>query len=75
MSLFAEFLTLTRSVGVPPTWLTSSYIQSNSKSIITTLTGNSMTPTATLTFATAFSSIPNIGYGIAGYEGDDYLGE
>ena len=75
------FWTEVLSAGVPPTWLTSSYVQADTNTIITTLTGSNSTPTATLNFVTAFSSLPNIGYGIIGYVGktffilgDDFLG-
>lgn len=57
------------SAGVPPTWVTSSYVQADTNNIITSITGNTATPTATLNFATAFSSLPNIGYGMIGYVG------
>lgn len=62
-------VTYSRAQSVPPTWITSSYFQADSKKIITTLTGNSMTPTATLLFVTPFSNIPSIGYGITSYQG------
>ncbi len=59
---------------VPPTWVTSSYVQANSQRVIdgdicNCKTGNSQTPTATMTFVTAFGAIPNLGYGISNYQG------
>lgn len=72
--LFCWLLLEVELIGVSPVWLTSPYVQADTKSIITTKTGNSSTPTATLTFPNAFSNLPNIGYGIDGYEGDDFLG-
>ena len=48
----------------PPTWVTSRYIKSACYDVIAVLTGNSSTPTATIPFpGTAFTAIPNIGYG------------
>ena len=63
-----------RSVSVDPTWVTSSYFQANSQKIIdpsncSCTTGNSSTPTATMNFATAFTLIPHLGYGISNYQG------
>jgi hypothetical protein len=60
---------------VPPTWLTSSYVQANSYKLINgdlcnCVTGNSSTPTATMLFATAFTIPPNLGYGISNYQGN-----
>jgi hypothetical protein len=62
-----------KSVSVAPTWVTSPYVQANSQRIIngdicSCTTGNSSTPTATMTFVTAFTVIPNIGYGISNYQ-------
>lgn len=59
---------------VAPTWITSSYVQAASKKVIDGVacsckTGNTSTPTATLTFVTAFSAVPNLGYGITNYQG------
>lgn len=59
-----------------PTWVTSSYVQANSKRVIdgdatSTKTGTNTTPTptATIPFITAFTAIPNLGYGISNYQG------
>lgn len=59
---------------VAPTWTTSNYLQAGSKLIINGYacncrTGNSSTPTASVTFATAFAQAPNLGYGTSSYEG------
>jgi hypothetical protein len=69
-------------VQVAPTWITSTYVKASSNSIISTLTGNSSTPSATLTFSSAFSAAPNLAYGILNYEGnlckyegDDFMGD
>lgn len=69
----------TLSISVPPTWLTSPFVQADTRYVIdSTLTGtpvgSSSTPTSTMPFVTAFSSIPSLGYGICNYEGNDYLG-
>jgi hypothetical protein len=59
-------------VSVSPTWVTSSYVQAGSSSLINNVRiGNESTPSATLTFGTAFTSAPNLCYGIINYEGDD----
>lgn len=71
---------------VAPTWITSSYVQAASKRVIdgdacSCKTNNLTTPTATMTFVTAFPAVPNLGFGITNYQGknyiilgDDYLG-
>ena len=61
-------------MSVAPTWVTSSYVQANSQKVINgdlcnCTTGNTQTPTATMTFVTAFTLIPNLGYGISNYQG------
>jgi hypothetical protein len=74
-SLFSFlFVKEIKSVGVPPTWLTSSYVQADSKKVINgdlcrCTTGNTSTPTATMPFTTAFTNIPNLGYGVSNYQG------
>lgn len=65
-------------IQVAPTWVTSSYLQANSKKVINgdatgTTTGNSSTPTATVPFTAAFPSVPNLGYGISNYQGTPFL--
>ncbi len=53
-----------------PEWITSHYVQAGSANVITTLTGNSSTPTATIPFpGTAFSGLPKLGYGCTAYMG------
>lgn len=59
---------------VAPTWLTSNYIQADSRKVIDdsithNITGNTSHPNATLTFANAFTVVPNLGYGISNYQG------
>lgn len=61
-----------------PTWITSNYIQTGLKKVIdgdacNCKTGNSSTPTATLAFTTAFTAVPNLGYGITSYQGNLFL--
>lgn len=47
-----------------PVWVTSPYIKSQCYNVIAVVTGNSSTPTATIPFpGSAFTQIPNIGYG------------
>jgi hypothetical protein len=65
-------------IQVAPTWVTSSYLQANSKKVINsditgTTTGNTQTPTATIPFVTAFTVVPNLGYGISNYQGNPYI--
>ena len=51
-------------MSYPPTWVTNSMVQANNNKVISTLTGNSVTPTHTFNFGYAFTGIPNLGYGI-----------
>ena len=62
-----------QSLTVAPTWITSSFVQAASYKIISTRTGNSSTPTATMPFSASFPSPPNLGYGVINYEGDDLM--
>lgn len=62
------------AVAYSPIWLTNSYVIADSKKVIngdlcSCTTGNSSTPTATMTFTTAFSTAPNLGYGVSSYQG------
>ena len=58
------------SAAVPPTWVTSSLVKAGQANVINNvLTGNKVTPSATMPFSSAFSALPNLGYGIIGYEG------
>ena len=59
----------TLSLQVPPTWLTSPFVQAAQNDVLSTLTGSSSTPTATLTFPNAFISTPNLAFGIINYIG------
>jgi len=72
----AFILTPTLSfLSVDPTWLTSTFLKSESWKLIDgdslgRTVGPSETPTATMTFTgTPFTDIPNLGYGISKYEG------
>lgn len=61
------------SQEVAPTWVTSPFVKADWKKIISTKTGNTSTPTGSLTFsAPAFTAIPNLGYGISNYDGTIY---
>lgn len=63
-------------VSVDPTWLTSSFLKSGSNKLIDgDARGGTVGPndrqTANVTFpGTAFTRVPNLGYGISKYEGD-----
>ncbi len=52
-----------------PTFTSSSYFRAENKAIITQLTGNTVTPTFSITFPAAFDNKPSIAYGIKRYEG------
>lgn len=59
-----------------PTWVTSPYVQADSKKLIDgdvtgNTVGNNTTPTASIPFTTAFTAVPNLGYGISNYQGKD----
>lgn len=66
------FLPITLCIfRIAPVWLTSPYIKTGKKHVITSLTGNSSLPTATIPFpGSAFLSVPNIGYGTSSYSGN-----
>lgn len=73
-SLFCLLINIANTIQVVPTWITSSYVQADSAKLINGIkTGNSTTPTMTMTFVTAFGTIPNLGYGIIRYEANDYM--
>ena len=56
------------SLQIPPIWIPSPYIRADQNNLINyKKTGNSSKPTATLTFPTPFTSVPNLAYGIMGY--------
>ena len=62
------------SVGVPPTWVANPYAQAGTRRVINNVrTGNAVTPTATIPFATAYTTAPHLAYGVADYEGDDTM--
>ena len=73
------FITITTTFGyvsVDPTWLTSSFLKSGSNKLIDgderrRTVGPGDRQTANVTFpGTAFTRVPNLGYGISKYEGD-----
>lgn len=74
--LICSFIKVISSLlTVPPTWVTSPYVQADHRRVINgdacnSKTGNNTTPTGTLAFPTAFASIPNLGYGISNYQGN-----
>ena len=68
--LFMLFTGLTFSfTTAPPTWLTSPFFRANNEAVISSYTGSDQTPTYTFTFSSALPGVPNIAYGIRGYEG------
>lgn len=80
ISYFITYLLFQESTAiiVAPTWVTSPYAQAGSRFLINANAtgvkiGNASTPTATITFATAFLATPNLAYGVDNYEGDDYI--
>jgi hypothetical protein len=53
-----------------PVWVTSPYVKSASADVIAFKTGNLTTPNATIPFpGSAFSLVPNLGYGAINYQG------
>jgi hypothetical protein len=73
-TLLCCIISVAYSITVAPTWVTSQYVQADSYKIIdgdlcSCTTGNSSTPTATMIFTNAFSSLPHLAYGISRYEG------
>lgn len=68
------YLLLEPTFTIAPIWVTSPYIQAASKKPIdgdacNCAVGNNVTPTITITFATSFSIIPNLAFGISTYIG------
>ena len=57
--------------SVQPTWLTSPYFRAGNQAVITTLTGNSSTPTFPFIFSSPLTGIPSLAYGIKNYRGTD----
>ena len=82
MHKLIRFFVLLASYGIvvgsfsadDPIWQTSEDFRAGNQKVISTLTGNSETPTHTFTFTKAFTNAPNLAYGIKNYEGDDYMG-
>lgn len=57
-----------------PTWITSNYIKSDCADVISNKTGNASQPSATIPFpGSAFTQVPNIGYGAFNYQGNNIL--
>ncbi len=57
-----------------PTWITSNYIKSDCADVISNKTGNASQPSATIPFpGSAFTQVPNIGYGAFNYHGNNML--
>lgn len=77
--LISFLLVLCNSLQVAPTWLASQYVKADSARIIDGYAaghtiGTGTAPTATMPFpGTAFTQIPNLGYGITQYVGSDSL--
>lgn len=74
--MLASFFTLLSivkfTVGLytaQPTWITSSYVRAGNRNVISTLTGNNVTPTFNFIFSAPLSGVPYLGYGIKAYEG------
>lgn len=69
--LFLIFLphTIRSLYTVQPTWITSPLVRAGNRNIISTLTGNNVTPTFTFTFSSPLPGVPYLGYGIKAYEG------
>lgn len=73
---FVNIIGLTSSASVPPTWITSSYIDANSNRVINNAQTNnskSPTPSATMTFGISFTTAPNLGYGLSNYQGTLFI--
>jgi hypothetical protein len=77
--LITLLLPLYNSLQISPTWVSSSFVKADSAKIIDGYAvghtiGTGSTPTATMPFpGTAFTLIPNLGYGITQYVGSDSL--
>ena len=69
--LFLIFLphTIKSLYTVQPTWITSPLVRAGNKNVISTLTGNNVTPTFTFTFSSPLPGVPYLGYKIKAYEG------
>ena len=70
-----RMVSFTISVQVPPTWLSSEFVKVDSAKVIDGYSagqtiGAGRNPTATMAFyGTAFTQIPNLGYGVSQYVG------
>ena len=63
------FQTVFSVYTVRPTWITSNLVRAGNKNIITTRTGNNLTPTYVFLFSSSLSATPYLGYGVKRYEG------
>lgn len=53
---------------VAPTWVTSPLVRADQFNVINNvMTGNKTTPTATMTFSSSFTQVPNLAYGTINY--------
>ena len=79
LKIFLVLLVLVQSIisyvfsEVPPTWLTSPYFRANNEGVIQTLTGAGVAPNYTFIFSSNLTGLPNIAYGVKGYEGKLYF--
>lgn len=64
---FLSLLYEIQAIQYAPTWISSSYIDSGQYAIISVLTGSASTPNYEMIYTSAFSTIPNAGYGISQY--------
>jgi hypothetical protein len=57
------------TASVAPTWVTNSLVKAGQGNLVNGVktSSNSIPPTATMTFSSAFSALPNLGYGIMNY--------
>lgn len=76
--LFFVYLQSQGALAITPAWTTSPYLQAGSKKIIDSFLCNCVAtnfsvPNATTTFSSAFSSAPNVAYGLTNYEGNQFI--
>ena len=68
-------ITVSTQNTVPPVWVSSSYFRAGNENVIAGYTNQNTIPKPTFTFifSSPLNGIPNLAYGVKGYEGDDYL--
>ena len=71
--VFRVFVHVGTAISVAPTWVTSSLVKADQYNLIATKTGNNITPSVTMTFSSAFTAPPHLGYGIINYEGNNVV--